>query len=179
MTDVARVRRGRETVRDMGLSLGLCLVFVVGAVVLQEERPDDPVREVDYVPDVALADRVAAYDALGPTGLPRGWRATASRVGAPDRAGGPVRLEIGFVTPEEEYAAVVEHDAPRAAVLAEELGSGLTRLDAVDVAGTSWDQLRGPDDELALVRLTDDGATVVVHGTAGLGELRTLAAALR
>lgn len=175
-------RRRGGTIRDMVLSLGICLLIVGGAVAVKEQRPAATVTVVDYTDVVPRAQQAASYPVLRPVGLPSGWRATSARVSTPAAAGDPVRFVIGFLTPTDQYASVVQDDHARDDVLRAELeltgDPARRRTGPVVVGGVSWEGYRsGHRSELALVR-SSGPATVVVTGSAPLAELRVLAAAL-
>ncbi|WP_116449866.1 DUF4245 domain-containing protein [Blastococcus litoris] len=139
---------------------------------------DVGVRTVDPSSSVQVAAARASYQLLVPTGLDEGFRPTSARTdaGAAEQ-GDPVTLEIGYLTPEEEFAGFVisdDRDAdPVADVLddAEEQGT-------VDIRGESWTRSTTADGETALSRETG-GATVLVTGSASDEELETVAAAVR
>ena len=174
---MASRRRGRETARDMVLSLGLVLVVIVVAVTVRQHRSVDPVRVVDYTSDVDLARSKATYPVLAPAGLPARWRPTSSRATLPPTRKGPVALHIGFVTPKDEYAALEESDTDTAAFVADQTGA-TDPIGTVDVAGQPWQQYRNRRGELSLTRQVGP-AVVVVTGSAALPELQELAASLR
>lgn len=171
--------RRRQTLADMARSLGLVLA-VVGVVFLlaQPQRgASRRVRTVDFGADVRAVVGSAPYPVVAPTGLPTGWRATSSRASIPELPGGPVGLHVGFVTPAGRYAALEESNAPPEGFLVSLLSQGPTE-GTVDIAGQPWERRRDRDGQPAL-RRTVGGATVVLVGTAGLGELGTLAGSLR
>lgn len=184
---MARRRRGYEQVRDMGLSLGLVIVFVFVTVaflggslgILRAEPVAREVRPVDYREALGTAVRTADYEVLAPAGVPAGWVCQSART-SPAEPEGPasVLLQIGFLTPGKRYASVVQTDAEPGDVLeSQRLGDEVEGT--VDVAGQEWEQRRRVDrDEVALLR-TEGARTVVVTGDAGVDDLRMLAAGLR
>ncbi len=176
----AMVRAGRLTFANMARSLLplvlICLLVV--AWVTFRQSGDVGVRTVDPSSTVALAAARADYDVLAPTGLDEGYRTTSARTDAGNAApGDPVTLEIGYLTPSEEFAGFVVSDdrgaEPVAAVLdgAEEQGT-------VDVGGERWTRSTTVDGETTLSREAD-GVTVLVTGSAPDEELRTVAEAVR
>jgi hypothetical protein len=170
----------------MTLSLGLVIVFVFVTVaflggslgILRQEPLARDVRPVDFTEEVRTAVVEADYEVLAPSDVPTDWVPQSARTAAPDAAGqGSVLLQVGFLTPQERYATVVQSDAePAAVVEAQRLGE--QPEGTVDVEGRPWQQHRRVDrDEHALVR-TDGQRTVVVTGDAPLDDLRVLAAGL-
>lgn len=167
-------------VRSLGLAFGFVLLFLLIGPSRELLFPTGPraqvVKTVQTDGAVAAARATAAYQVVVPHGLPAGWRPTSVRVDTGTSAGGSsASLHLGYVTPSERYVALEQGDA--ADFVASVLGEGVRPLPAVDIAGQPWQQSRTRVGELALSRTTD-GRSVVVTGSAGLAELRALAASL-
>ena len=153
----------------------ICLALVGYAALGQ---PDDPVREVDPSNTVRLAATRAGYPLLVPIGLPEGYRPTSARTDAGEAADGEsVTLEIGYLTPAEEYAGFVVSDDPRARPVATVLDDA-SQEGTVDVGGRSWTRGTTQRGETVLSREAD-GVTVLVTGSASDAELEAVAAAVR
>jgi hypothetical protein len=153
------------------------LILVIVGVTAVRQNPEDPVREVETGPSIALAAERAAYPLLVPQDLPEGWRPTSVRTDAVDGAAGdPVTLEIGWFTPAEEYAGYVISDGddvdPLDDVLDDSTDEGTTQ-----VGDVTWDRRTTERGETALTR-TEGTATLLVTGSAPDEELETLAAAV-
>jgi hypothetical protein len=131
----------------------LCLV-IVGWTTLRQ-RSDEGVREVDPASTVQLAAARADYA----------------------EKGDPVTLEIGYLTPSEEYVGFVVSDDRRSAPLADVLDGG-EEQGTVELGGQTWTRSTTERDETALVR-EDDGVTMAVTGSASDEELETIAASVR
>ena len=179
-------RRGYEQVRDMALSLGLVIVFVMVTVaflggslgILREDPAARDVRPVDYREELRTAVQEADYEVLAPSGVPDGWVSQSARAVSAEDPTASVELQIGFLTPDSRYATVVQTDDDLPDVL-EGRRLGDEAEATVDVAGRAWQQHRRLDrDEVALVR-TEGSRTVVVTGDARAEDLVTLAAGLR
>ena len=70
-------------------------------------------RTVDPSSTVQLAAARAGYQVLVPTGLDEGYLPTSARTDAGNAAeGDPVTLQIGYLTPSEEFAGFVVSDDP-------------------------------------------------------------------
>ena len=109
--------------------------------------------------------------------LPDGWRPTSVRTDAVDGApGDPVTLEIGWLTPAEEYAGYVISDGTDVDALDDVLDDA-TADGTARVGGVSWDRRSTERGETALVR-TEGSATLLVTGSAPDQELEALAAAV-
>jgi hypothetical protein len=173
-------RLGRFTAANMVRSLlplvVICLLIVAWTAFRQSG--DAGVRTVDPSSTVQLAAARAGYEIQVPTGLDEDWRTTSARTDAGDAGeGDPVTLEIGYLTPSEEYAGFVVSDDraadPVAAVVDEAQERG-----TVELGGRTWTRLTTVREETALVS-ERDGVTVLVTGSAADEELETVAAAVR
>jgi Protein of unknown function (DUF4245) len=169
-------KRGSEVVSDMLRSLAVVGVIIVPLWFIIPHHAKQTVAKIDYSTALSETRRVSADPVLAPAGLPATWQATS--VSSSGGNGHPVVFHLGFVTPAGDYAAVEESDGPAAAYLVSLEGKTPRTLAPVRVGAASWRQLRGADGRLALVR-SAGAMTVVVKGTAKLGELTTLAASLR
>jgi len=154
----------------------ICLV-IVGWTTLRQ-KSDEGVREVDPASTVQLAAARAAYAVPAPTGLDADYRVTSARTDAGNAGqGDPVTLEIGYLTPSEEYAGFVVSDDRRSAPLAAVL-DGAEEQGTVELGGRTWTRSTTERDETALIR-EDDGVTVAVTGSASEEELETVAASVQ
>jgi hypothetical protein len=163
-------------VRSMVPLVLICLVIVWWTNFRQ--GPDvDPIREIDPSTTVDLAAARASYPIVYPQGLAEDYRPTSARTdaGAAEQ-GDPVTLEIGYVTPSEEFAGFVVSDDRRADPVATVL-DGAVQKGTVDVGGQAWTRSITEDDETALSRETD-GVIVLVSGSASDDELVAVAAAV-
>ncbi len=158
----------------------LPLVLICLAVVWWtnlRQSGDVGVRTVDPTSTVQLAAARAGYQLLLPAGLDEDYLVTSARTDAGKAAeGDPVTLEIGYLTPAEEFAGFVVSDDPRADPLAAVL-DGAEEQGTVDVGGQTWTRSTTEKDETALSR-ESDGVVVVVTGSASDEELETVAASV-
>jgi cytoskeletal protein RodZ len=176
-------RARRQTFANMLRSLLPLVLIVVGIVAWQafKQGPDVvPVKPIDPSSTIALAANRAGYPLQVPTGLPGGYRPTSARTDAGDAAqGDPVTLEIGYVTPTDQFAAFVVSDDPEAdpltAVLTDAEQQGDVQIDGE--TWTRWTREQNRATETVLTRAVD-GATVLVTGSAAEQELETVAAAV-
>jgi hypothetical protein len=154
----------------------ICLVIVAWTTFRQ--GPDvDPVREIDPSSTVDLAAARASYPIEFPQGLGDDYVPTSARTDAGAASeGDPVTLEIGFVTPSEEFVGFVVSDDRRADPLAKVL-DGAEEQGTEDVGGSRWTRSTAENGETVLSR-EDDGVIVAVSGSASDEELVTVAAAV-
>ncbi|MGY1813835.1 DUF4245 domain-containing protein [Blastococcus sp. SYSU D00820] len=158
------------------LPLVLICLAVVGWMAFRN-NPEDPVIEVDPSTTVSLAANRADYAMVAPQGLPGDYRPTSARTDAGGAGeGDPVTLEIGYLTPSEEFAGFVVSDDPRAAPVADVLDDAADD-GTVRVAGTEWTRGTTAADETVLYR-QDGDVIVLVTGSAPDAELEAVAGAV-
>ena len=159
------------------LPLVLGCLLVVGVTAIRQ-NPDDPVREVDTSSAERAASELAGYQLLVPRGLPDSWRPTSVRTDAGQAsAGDPVSLQIGWLTPAEEFAQYVVSDDPATTALTDVLDDA-TEDGTQQVGADTWQRLTTPRGETALTR-AEGTATLLVTGSASEDELETLAGSLQ
>jgi hypothetical protein len=168
-------RRGRFSVRDVTLSLGVLIVPIFAVIVLFQALGADPVRRVDPEPAYTQAAASGGFPVLRAQGLRDGWVVTAA---TSSRADAAVTLRVGFVAPSGRFARIAESGRPVEQVLAGELGGTPRSTGAEEIGGQAWLRYPGRGNEQALVSVRPK-MVVVVTGTADPSELRELAASLR
>lgn len=179
-TSPAMVRAAKLNAANMFWSLlpvVLICVALVGWAAFRQSSVD-PVLEVDPSSSVRVSAERADYRLLAPSGLPDQYRPTSARTTAAGaEEGEPVTLEIGYLTPAQEFAGFVISDDREAEPLRRVL-DGAEEEEQVDIAGNSWTRSTTTRGETALTRETG-GATVLVFGSAADDELVEVAASLR
>jgi len=177
-------RLSKQTFANMLRSL-VPLVLIILAVVwwtaFRQSADVQPVKTVDPSTTVQLAANRAGYPLLVPTDLPRGYRPTSVRTDAGNAGeGDPVTLEIGYVTPKDQFAEFVVSDDPRADAVTGLLADA-TPAGSLQIGGDTWTRatrLHEREEETVLSRSVD-GVTVVVSGSAPEKELQTVAGAVQ
>ena len=160
------------------LPLVVIILAIVGWQSFRQGPDENPVRPIDPSSTVQLAAARAGYAVPVPTGLPDGYRPTSARTDAGSAGeGDPVTLQIGYVTPSDQYAGFAVSDDPAADALTAAL-KGAQEQGTVDVGGQTWTRSTTERGETALSR-TDAGVTVLVTGSASEAELETVAASVR
>jgi hypothetical protein len=160
------------------LPLVVIILAIVGWQSFRQGPDENPVKPIDPSSTVQLAASRAGYTLLVPTGLADGYRPTSARTDAGNAGeGDPVTLQIGYVTPSDQYAGFVVSDDPSADPLTAVL-NGARDDGSVDVGGSAWTRSRTERGETALSRTTD-GVTVLVTGSASEAELETVAGSVR
>ncbi|HEV7210221.1 MAG TPA: DUF4245 domain-containing protein [Blastococcus sp.] len=154
----------------------LCLV-IVGWTALRQ-GPDERVQTVDPSTTVHLAAARASYPVQAPSGLAKGYLPTSARTNAGNvTKGAPVTLEIGYLTPEKQFAGFTESDDPGAQPVHDVL-DGATPHGTADIGGAQWTRSTTERGETALSR-TVGRVTLVVTGSASAEELTAVAASVR
>ena len=154
----------------------ICVALVAWASFRQSTV--DPVIEVDPDSSVQVSAERADYELLAPSGLPEDYRPTSARTTAGGaEEGEPVTLEIGYLTPAEEFAGFVISDDRGATPLRLVL-DGAEGQEPVSIGGQTWTRATTTRGETALTREAG-GATVLVFGSAADEELTRVAAAVR
>ena len=171
-TSPAMVRAAKLNAANMVRSLLPLVVICVALVAWASFRqsPVDPSVEVDPGSAVRVSAERADYEVLAPSGLPDGYRPTSARTTAGGAGEGePVTLEIGFLTPAEEFAGFVISDDPEAAPLRVVL-DGAEEQGQLSIGGESGTRATTTPAEGALTPEAGQ-ATVLVSGSAGGDEL--------
>ncbi|MFE4370191.1 DUF4245 domain-containing protein [Streptomyces sp. NPDC056835] len=165
--------RGKQTVRDLFLSMAVIGLVVAGMYVfIPHDEKAIPVKAVDYRVELLTARRAAPYPVLAPTGLAETWKPTSvSYKRASDNA-----WHLGYLAPDGEYVAVEQSTGAPEKYAAEVSRQAADTGKTQQVAGETWRRWEGPKYD-ALVR-TDGDATTVVTGTASFERLAEMAAAL-
>jgi hypothetical protein len=177
---IERLKRfnAANMVRSLLPLVVICLLLAGWMAFRQGPDRSDPVREVDPTSAVRTAAERADYELLAPAGLGGGYRPTSARTDAGSAApGDPVTLEIGYLTPSEEFAGFAVSDDRGAEPLLDVL-RGAEDAGTVELAGRSWTRSTTGRGETALsLRLGE--VTVVVTGSAPDEELAEVAASVR
>ncbi|WP_204357988.1 MULTISPECIES: DUF4245 domain-containing protein [unclassified Streptomyces] len=165
--------RGKQTVRDMLLSLGV-LGLVVGAIYIFIPHDDgaDATRVVDYRVETITARRAAPYPLAAPVGLPQEWRATSV---AFERKKANA-WHLGFLDPKQQYVAVEQSADTSPGYLDKVTQKAKATGQTQQVGDQAWERWDGEKYD-ALVR-REAGHVTVVTGTASFEELGAMAAAL-
>ena len=149
-------------------SLALIVIPLVVIAIIFTDVPDDhPVKEVDWKPVLATAQKQAPFDVLAPTNLPEGWRATRVNwvpQGRPYLNGeaSPRNLwQIGFLSPDDVYIDLNQGDARPQEMVDQQSREGTPDGNSV-IAGQTWQRLVSPDGRTRSLVLHGPSATVVV-----------------
>ncbi|MFE9247940.1 DUF4245 domain-containing protein [Streptomyces sp. NPDC007088] len=166
-------KKGRQTVRDMILSLGVIVAIAAGIYIfVPHDEHHDPVKRVDYRVELLTAQRAAAYPVAAPRGLSKDWKPTSVRYRGADGDA----WHLGYLDPEGKYVAVEQSTRDPAKFVDDVTQGAREAPGAAEVGGKSWARYEG-DTYDALV-LREGGSTTVVTGSASFPQLEEFAAAL-
>lgn len=162
------------------MAMAACLVLVL-AIYVVTPRTDEPILPtVDYGAHLWAMSSDAPFTVYAPEGLPERWRPTSSRVHGLDKGGEePVAWHLGFVTPQDEYAAL-EQSNEDASDYVPRMTNSSRPIGTHQVGGQTWDKYHRKDKKAnSLARTLPDGTSLVVTGTASYEELAILAGSLK
>jgi hypothetical protein len=168
-------RRGRFSVRDVALSLGVLIVPIFVVILGFQALGGDPIVRVDPAEAYSRAQSAGGFAVLRAQGLPEGWEITAADSQL-DK--GVTTLRVGLVAPSGKFARFAQSNRPVEQMVADELGGTPRSVGAAELNGQMWLRYPSRGREQALVSARRD-SVVVVTGTADDAELRDLAASLR
>ncbi|MFE0425246.1 DUF4245 domain-containing protein [Streptomyces sp. NPDC058953] len=167
--------RGKQTVRDMVLSMTVIGAVVAVIYLFLPNDDEDRIKPVDYRMELVTAQRAAPYPLMAPQGLSQGWKPTSVRY---DRNAGSA-WHLGFLDPDREYIAIEQSTQPYAKyvskVTLKAVNTGGTQL----VNGVAWERWEGEKYDALVLRDKADGVTTVVTGTAPLARLTEMAESLK
>ncbi|MEY2848207.1 MAG: hypothetical protein RI885_872 [Actinomycetota bacterium] len=177
--EASRKRRANQTVFNLVLALAASLAIVV-LLVLVVVRPDQAPRDpVDYA-GIARESQLEVEVPLVVPVLPEGWQANNAVL---DRESGDTATwRIGFVTPENRFAALDQGIGTDDGWLSERVQSQAV-TSTTEIGGLEWEVYDRRDDDptgnyaYSLVT-TVDGVIYLVHGVATDTEFITLAASV-
>ena len=171
----------------MILSLVILVVIVgvlVGVTRGCEFSPSGPsvdpssLPSVDATKELTGAGRRVTFPVRVPA-VPGDWRSNSFNT-APVGQGAvaTVAVRVGWVTPDGKYLRLSQSDARVELLVAEEAGSDVAANSrgSVEVGATTWTRYPGKDTEQSWVTSLD-GVQVLITGSGGEDEFRTLATA--
>ncbi|MEU8822544.1 DUF4245 domain-containing protein [Streptomyces sp. NPDC048636] len=177
--------RGKETVRDMLLSMAAIGAVAAGIYVFQiphdDSDKDGGVKTVDYRVELRTARRAAPYPVAAPGSgsLPKGWRATSVTYtpgNTGGAGGGTAAWHLGFLDAEREYVAVEQSDGKPTAFIENVTQRARATKDVQRIDDRKWVRYEGAKYDALVCR--ERGVTTVVTGTASRAHLTKMAAAL-
>ncbi|WP_326578034.1 DUF4245 domain-containing protein [Streptomyces sp. NBC_00481] len=166
--------KGKQTVRDMVLSLGLIVLaaWVIYLFIPHDETEQD-LKRVDYRVELLTARRAASYPVAAPEGLPDSWKATSVRFQGDESD----HWHLGFHDPDGRYVAVEQSTEKPSRFIADATQDARKTGTTRQIGDETWTRYEGERYD-ALV-LENTGSTTVVAGSASFDRLTKMAEALR
>ena len=174
-----RKHRANQTVRNLVLALAASLGIVALLVLVVVRPTQPPLARVDWATVAAQYQSQIPEPLIAPV-LPPGW--TANRATLQTVAPGEANWRIGFITPTEQYVELVQGIGSANGWFVDQLGRAKpTATTTID--GTIWQvydrrESADPGNFAYSLGTTVEKTRFLLHGTAGVTEVATLAAAL-
>ncbi|MFM9692599.1 DUF4245 domain-containing protein [Streptomyces europaeiscabiei] len=166
--------KGKQSVRDMVLSLGLIVLAAwVIYLFIPHDETEQELKRVDYRVELLTARRAASYAVVAPVGLPEAWKATSVRF----RGDESDRWHLGFHDPDGRYVAVEQSTEKPSRFIADATQDAKKTGTTQEIGDRTWTRYEGERYD-ALV-LEGSGSTTVVAGSAPFAQLTKMAGALR
>ena len=174
--------RGRETARDMFLSLAVVGVVIAVILGITWRSKPDGLSTVNWQEAATNAVAIAPWPILVPSELPEGFAATSARIEAESYGEpGQARWLLGFVSNTNEYVSLWQSDGPSAKVIGAATNSGVCE-GSITIANAQWTKCVSLKPETnSLVRTEEvlgGQITYVVFGTLDFAQLEKFAASL-
>lgn len=175
----SRKHRANQTVRNLILALAASLGIVALLVLVVVRPTQPPLARVDWATVAAQYQSQIADPLVAPV-LPPGW--TANRATLQTVAPGEANWRIGFITPTEQYVELVQGIGSANGWFVDQLGrakpTSLTTIDGVTWQVYDRRESQDPGNYAYSLGTTVGTSRYLLHGTAGVKEVATLAAAL-
>ncbi|MFD5698349.1 DUF4245 domain-containing protein [Streptomyces lasiicapitis] len=166
-------RNGKQTVRNMLLSMAVIgIVVAVSYVFIPHDDSKKPVKRVPYDVELLTARRAAPYPVAAPQGLPKSWKPTSVRYNGENHDS----WHLGFLDPAGEYVVIKQSTAKPVEFIESATQEARKTDRAEKIAGRTWQRYEGTRYDALVLR--EKGATTVVAGTAGFGQLTAMAESL-
>ncbi|WP_405895345.1 DUF4245 domain-containing protein [Streptomyces sp. NBC_00104] len=166
--------KGKQTVRDMVLSLGLIVLAAwVIYLFIPHDETEQELKRVDYRVELLTARRAASYPVAAPEGLPDSWKATSVRFQGDESD----HWHLGFHDPDGRYVAVEQSTEKPSRFIADATQDAKKTGTTRQIGDETWTRYEGERYD-ALV-LENTGSTTVVAGSASFDRLTKMAEALR
>jgi hypothetical protein len=174
--------RGRETARDMFLSLAVVGVVIAVILGITWRSKPDGLSTVNWQEAATNAVAIAPWPILVPGDLPEGFAATSARIEAESYGEpGQARWILGFVSNDNQYVSLWQSDGPSAKVIGAATNNGACegKISIAQVEWTKCTSLKPQTNSLVRTEEVLGGEiTYVVFGTLDFAQLELFAASL-
>jgi hypothetical protein len=166
--------KGKQTVRDMVLSLGLIVLAAwVIYLFIPHDETEQELKRVDYRVELLTARRAASYPVAAPEGLPGSWKATSVRFQGDESD----HWHLGFHDPDGQYVAVEQSTEKPSRFIADATQDAKKTGTTRQIGDETWTRYEGERYDALVLEHT--GSTTVVAGSASFDRLTKMAEALR
>jgi hypothetical protein len=157
----------------------LAVVAIAGLNALKTDRPETPVRAVDYEAMVRAGRADAKLVVMAPPSLPSGWKATSATYST----GSSPTWHLGMLTDDGKYVGVEEALGGVKPLVEEHVDADAVQGKDVLIDGVMYQTWTDADGDYAVSREVEaeNGTTAeswLVVGTAPASEIRDFAATL-
>ena len=144
----------------IGAMVVLLLVVAAYVVFRAVNRNDveSPVRALEFQQSAEFAREQAPFPLLAPERLPEGWIATSVRF----EEGRRPSWHLGMLTDEQKYVGLEQQRRSVDEMVERHVDEEAERGDDVEIDGQTWQSFTDEDDDLALVRESDEVTTLLV-----------------
>jgi hypothetical protein len=167
-------KRGRQTVRDMVLSMLVVTAAVAVLFLPWNHRDVETVKVVDPIPTVTAARGVVTWPVLQPN-LPPTWRCTSARLSAAGDAQ-PI-VHLGYLSPSARYVGI-EQSATKETSFVHDSVVGGKPSGTSTINGVVWQRYESADGVQRSLVDSAHGATYVVNSQAQWPEIEQFARSL-
>nr|WP_239536912.1 DUF4245 domain-containing protein [Arthrobacter roseus] len=170
-----QAKRANATVTGMLISTGVCVALFLGVFFLNPaSKAEVYERNVDVQQVAQSAASAAEFTPASPK-LTDEWTSNFARWNSASGVGVD-SWEVGYLTPKGEFIQLSQTDTANPTWIASQTESAPVTGER-EIAGVTWELRDRPEDDASLIADLGD-TTIILRGTADLGEFDTLATAV-
>lgn len=164
--------RANATFKNYAISLGILVGILLVMAFVVSSRSGEHIPSVEFRPDIEVLRDAADYPVTAPSeDLPEGWTPTSSTLNVT----GPIEWSVGFATPQDSHARLIQSDADPDAVVTRNVKDA-EPVGTVMVGDQEWEHL--DSEGWGALVLREEGRTVVIAGSTSVDEFAVLAESL-
>lgn len=164
--------RANATFKNYAISLGLIVGILLVMSFVVSSRSGEHIPTVEFRPDLEVLRDAADYPVTAPSeDLPEDWLPTSSALDTT----GPVEWSLGFATPQDSHARLIQSDGDPDAVVSANTKDA-EPVGTVMVGDQEWEHLDSPDWGALVLR--EEDRTLIIAGSTSVDEFAVLAESL-